>query len=154
MISPSWAGSGPVVSLAAAILALVSGCTLAVSSESSSESSYDTSRSSSDSSSAPSARSSPGSRERAYREDVRAYTEAYATSGGPLDAFQRRLADIARRHDITNWEGSAATYVAIGEGLGRAAVSLPEFEMWQQSLAGTDAEHRAAMRRGYDAQPR
>src|SRR5215470_7402070 len=94
MMMPRGGSPAGLAALGLAVL-LSSGCSFSASSQSSSESSYDSSRSSSDSSRS----SPPENRERAYRDDVRDYTEAYATSGGPFDAFQRRLADIARAHD-------------------------------------------------------
>lgn len=152
--SPTWTRTAAGIALAGLMMTLVTGCSFSASSESSSESSSDSSRSSSDSSASSSGSSSPESKEKAYRDDVRDYAEAYVKSGGQFDAFQRRLGEIARKHDITNWEDNQATYVGIGEGLGRARVNRAQFEVWQQNLAGADPTRRASMQRGYDSQQR
>ncbi|HVQ76222.1 MAG TPA: hypothetical protein VMT79_11885, partial [Candidatus Binatia bacterium] len=112
--SPTRTRAAAGIALAGLMMTLVTGCSsFSASSESSSESSSDSSRSSFDSSASSSGSSSPESKEKAYRDDARDYAEAYVKSGGQFDAFQRRLGEIARKHDITNWEDNQATYVGI-----------------------------------------
>lgn len=82
-------------------LALAAGCSFSASSESSSDSVR--------SAAASNTSSSPDSREQAYRDDVRDYTESYLKSGGQFDAYQRHLGAIARKDAITNWEESEVT---------------------------------------------
>jgi len=48
--------------------------------------------------------SSPGAAQRAYEDDVTDYTRAYAKSGGPFDAYQKKLGDLAKDRGVTNWE--------------------------------------------------
>jgi len=119
------------------------GCSISASSDSSSDSSQ--------SSSASSASSSPESKEKAYRDDVRDYTAAWAKSGGRLDEFQKKLGDLAKARGITNWEDNMATYDGIGQGLGKAKVSQVELDTYVQNLSGGNADKAAAIRKGYAA---
>ena len=100
------------------VLLVPLGCSFSASSKSLSDSSASSSKSSSDSSASSSASSSPG--DSAYYDDVRSTTETYAKSGGPFDAYQKKLGDLAKDRGVTNWEENLGTYAAIGEGLGQA----------------------------------
>jgi hypothetical protein len=128
----------------AAMVILTQACSFSASSKSSSESSSDSSASSSRS-------SSPESAETQYKSDVREYTAAYTKAGGQFDAFRRGIGDIAKKHNITNWEDNPATYEGIGEGLGEAGATDLQLKAYMDSLAGQDAAKRAAMQKGYDA---
>ena len=128
----------------AAMVILTQACSFSASSKSSSESSSDSSASSSRS-------SSPESAETQYKSDVREYTAAYTKAGGQFDAFRRGIGDIAKKHNITNWEDNPATYEGIGQGLGEAGATDLQLKAYMDSLAGQDAAKRAAMHKGYDA---
>src|SRR5262245_7923017 len=135
------------------------GCSLSDSSKSSSDSaksSSDSSKSSSDSSASSSASSSPG--DTAYFDDVRTTTEAYAKSGGPFDAYQKKLGDLARDRGVTNWEENLGTYVAIGEGLGSAKASSGLVETFKDRLAPPGSvnspDKRSAIQKGYESRKR
>src|SRR5262245_44726519 len=132
------------VLLLAMVVALSAGCSLSDSSGSSSDSSAASSDSSSRS-------SSPDNKESAYRDDVRDYTEAYVKSGGQFDAFQKRIGELARRYDITNWEDSPATWEGIGAGLKRARASQAQVDAFKQTLAGGDARKMEVLQKAYDA---
>lgn len=125
-----------------AVLLAPLGCSFSASSKSSSDSSASSSRS-----------SSPG--DSAYLDDVRSTTEAYAKSGGPFDAYQKKLGDLAKQHGITNWEENLAAYVAIGEGLGEAKASPGLVESFKERLAppGTSsgADKRTAIQKGFES---
>jgi hypothetical protein len=125
-----------------------SGCSFSASSAASS----DSSAGSSESSSRSSRSSSPESKETAYRDDVRDYTQAYAKSGGQFDAFQKRIGELAMRHDVTNWEDSLVTYEGVGEGLGRAQVSQVQVDAYKQNLGHGDAQKMNAIQEAYNAQ--
>lgn len=137
--------------VAAAVLSLIlvlpQGCSFSASSKGSSNSS----ESSSDSSASSSRSSSPESAETQYKSDVREYTAAYMKTGGQFDAFRRGIGDIARKHNITNWEESTVTYEGIGEGLGEAGASQVQLKAYMDGLAGQDEAKRTAMQKGYDA---
>jgi hypothetical protein len=142
----------PVLRAVAAVLlsltvVLPQGCSFSASSKSSSQSS----ESSSDSSASSSRSSSPESAETQYKNDVREYTAAYMKTGGQFDAFRRGIGDIAKKHNITNWEDNTVTYEGIGEGLGEARATPLQLKAYMDGLAGQDAAKRAAMQKGYDA---
>lgn len=137
------ARSAPRGALAMAALLLLTasfGCSMSTSSSGSFESS-----------SASSASSSPESKEATYRNDVRDLTAAYAGVGGSLEAFQRQLGDLARKHGISNWEESPVTYDGIGRGLGKARVGPTELDRYTRDLAGPDAAKAKAIQDGYTA---
>lgn len=128
-------------------LLLPVGCSFSASSKSSSESSA----SSSESSSSISASSSPSVREDQYRNDVRDYTASYVKSGGRMEDFKKRLGELAKERDITNWEENMATYEGIGRGLGRAKASPVELQAYTTNLAGSDPRKAEAIKKGYEA---
>ena len=125
----------------------LAGCSISVSSWSLSKSVRSSSHSSDSSSS-----SSPGAAERAYREDVRDYTHAWAKSGGSdFRAFQADLAKLAADHGVSNWQENLGTYTAIGEGLGDAKVSEAALLAYKQTLSGRDQQKADAIQQGYDS---
>ena len=130
-----------------AALLLPLGCSFSASSKSSSDSSD-----SSASSSGSSASSSPDSRETQYRNDVRDYTASYVKSGGRMEDFKRRLGELARERDVTNWEENTATYEGIGRGLGKAQASPVEVQTYATNLAGSDPKKAEAIQKGYEAE--
>ena len=131
-----------------ASLLLPLGCSFSASSKSSS----DSSASSSESSSSISASSSPSVREDQYRKDVRDYTASYVKSGGRIEDFKKRLGELAKERDITNWEENPATYEGVGRGLGKAKASQPEVQAYTINLAGSDAKKAESIRKGYEAE--
>lgn len=131
-----------VVLLGAPLLA--QGCSLSASSASSSNSSASSSESSSS--------SSPGNKEQKYMEDVRDYTASFVKSGGRSVDFKARVGEIAKQHEITNWEENLVTYEGIGRGLGKAKVSQIELDTYTANLAGGDPKKAEAIKRGYDAE--
>ena len=95
--------------------------------------------------------SSGGGAKQSYRDDVRDYTAAYVGSRADLAGFERGLADVARRHGVTNWEEDDTTYVGVGAGLAKAKVSVVVVEVYKQNLSQGDPAKAAAIQRGYDA---
>lgn len=134
----------PLRGLALLALAAAAGCSISQSSISISESIG----TSSESFSASSASSSRTDTDR-YREDVAQYTQAYVQSGGQYDAFQRTLAELARKRGISDWEDSKATWVGVGQGLARARVSEMALDTWKTNLAGDDEAKRRAIESGF-----
>jgi len=133
--SYSWRPVGWLLVLAVLLIPL--SCSFSASSKSSSESS--------------SGSSSPG--DTAYYDDVRSTTEAYAKSGGPFDAYQKQLGDLAKQRGVTNWEENLGTYAAIGEGLGQAKASQGLVDTFKARLApagsANSADKQAAIQKGY-----
>jgi hypothetical protein len=111
------------------------------------------SKSPSDSSASSSGSSSPG--DTAYFDDVRSATEAYAKSGGPFDAYQKQLGDLAKQRGVTNWEENLGAYAAIGEGLGLAKASQGLVDTFKERLAPpsslNSADKQTAIQKGYDS---
>ena len=125
-----------------AVLLIPLGCSISASS-----------KSSSDSSTSSSGSSSPG--DTAYYDDVRSATEAYAKSGGPFEAYQKQLGDLAKQRGVTNWEDNLGTYAAIGEGLGQAKASQGLVDTFKSRLAppgsANSADKQTAIQKGYDS---
>ena len=85
----------------------------------------------------------------AYRDDVRDFTAAYAGAHRDLLAFEQALGEVARRHGITDWEADDATYVAVGAGLKRAAVSGPELASYEAAIGRAEPSKVGLIRSGY-----
>jgi len=94
-----------------------------------------------------SASSSP---EDAYKDEVRDFTAAHVQSGGSGDALMREVGKIAQRHGITNWEGSPATFEAIGAGLAKAGKNQAEVNAFRNNLTQS-SEQAGWLQKGYDA---
>ena len=138
--------------LAAAVLSAASyGCSFSYSSKSISDSVSASGQSFSDSSasSSPSSDSS-AARDARYQEDVRDFAAAYVRGGGDLAGFQRGLGEVARRHGVSDWEGLAATYAGVGEGLRQGQASEQQVEAIGAGLAAGNAAKQREIRRGYD----
>jgi hypothetical protein len=144
--------------LAGVLAAATNGCSISASSVSLSDSSGSLSKSSgtstrssgkSSDSSSPAEAEDPG-----YQADVSDYTASYVTSGGDLDAFEREIGALARKHGIADWAGSRSTYVAIGDGLASAHVDARTLEDYKATLGGADPYLEAAIQEGYDARRR
>jgi hypothetical protein len=138
----SWHGRVLLVATAAALVFSMSGCSISTSISDSVSSPF---KWSSDSS-----RSSSKDNEAAYQGDVRDYTEAYVRSSSDIEAFRKGLASLATKHGITNWEADQATYLGIGEGLGKAQVTDVQLEVYKTNLSGGDAVKASAIQNGYE----
>ena len=134
--------------LIAALALLPLGCSFYYSSESSVKTLTSPSRSSASSSGDE---DDDDAEKKAYREDVRDFTVAFATESADLGGFEDGLAAVARRHGITDWEADAATYTAVGAGLQRAQVPAVDRARYE-SLVGRDEPTKIDLiRRGYDS---
>lgn len=144
----------PFLVLALASSVGLAACSISASSGSLSESSGSSAKSSgssSDSSGHSSDSSSGGDHGDQYAGAVREYAASYARTGGPVDAFQRGLGDVARRYGVTDWEARGDTYAAIGQGLAQAKVQGAYLETLITTIAGDDLEKQADIRKGYSA---
>lgn len=131
-----------VSSIAVALLALAGplACSFSNSSASSADSSGSSARSSGSSSGKESAR---------FQQDVEQYTTLYVEERGRDEsAFLAGIGDLAREQGISDWEAEAATWEAIGRGLGRAPLSEAERGAYAQAWADGDAGRMRALGRG------
>lgn len=136
--------ASPRIQLLVALLAIVPlGCSFSYSLESSAKALASPFTSSSG--------SSGGASKQSYRDDVRDYTTTYFSSSSDVDAFERGLGDVARRHGVTNWEEDDATYVGIGAGLAKARVTAGSFEALKRDLAHGDPAKANGLQKGYDS---
>jgi hypothetical protein len=126
-------------------LVCISGCSISASSNGISDSISSPFKWSSDSS-----KSSSDDKKEAYLGDVRDYTVAYLRSSNDIEAFRKGLASLAAKHGITNWEADLASYSGIGEGLGKAQVSVTQAEVFKNNLSGGDTVKAAAIQKGYE----
>jgi hypothetical protein len=134
------AAAGVVISLVS-----ISGCSISASSNAISDSISSPFKWSSDSST-----SSSDDNKEAYLGDVRDYTVAYLRSSSDIEAFRKGLASLAAKHGITNWEADPASYSGIGEGLGKAHVSVTQAQAIKNNLSGGDVVKAAAIQKGYE----
>ncbi len=123
------------------------GCFKSSTSEASSESSSRSSASSSGSSSA-------SSREGPYVNDVRDYTAEWVLSSSNTEAYRTRLASIAEKNGVSNWEQDDATYEGIGRGLKRSGISGERYVELKSMLGGTNPEAGQWIQKGYDKEKR
>lgn len=93
--------------------------------------------------------SSPSSE--AYQNDVADYTYAYVISGGQFDTFMKGLGGVAERHGVTNWEADDATYIGIGQGLGRARFTQTQVDAFARNVTNGDARKTKLVQQGYDS---
>jgi len=74
----------------------------------------------------------------AYRDDVRALSTAYVETSRDDDAFVRALGEVAAVHGIVDWEAAPETFLAIGDGLRDAGLSLDQARTLSHRLFGED----------------
>jgi hypothetical protein len=82
-------------------------------------------------------------------DDVRDFTAEWVLSGGDTEGFRQRLAPIAEKNGITNWESDDITFKGIGMGLKKAAVKGERYQQLRQLLAGGNAEAAQWIDAGY-----
>ena len=128
------------VAIALVGLLLAAGCSLSDSSKSSSRIISSPFESSS--------ASSPGDDD--YQDDVRDFTAAYYKSNGRADDLRTRIAEIAGKHGVSDWEASESTFRGIGEGLGKAGARQVEVDAFKSNLA-TDKEEADWIQKGYES---
>jgi len=110
------------------------------SSDSLSESSKSSSRSS---------KSSSEEKKESYIRDIKQYTVAYTRSNNDIKDFPKGVSIISEKHGITDWEAYSATYLGIGEGFAKAAVTQQQLDIYISSLAVGDQQKVAAIKQGF-----
>jgi hypothetical protein len=110
------------------------------SSDSSSESSKSSSKSS---------KSSSDDKKESYIRDIKQYTVAYTRSNSDIKGFSKGLTTISHKHGVTDWEAYNATYLGIGEGFAKAAVTQQQLDVYSSYLAAGDQLKVAAIQQGF-----
>jgi hypothetical protein len=126
-----------------ALLFALSGCMLSSISESSG------SISDSSTSSSKSSRSSSDEEKEAYRRDVKQYTAVYFRANKELNGFTEGLTAISEKYGVTDWEADSATFLGIGEGFAKAALTQSQVERNAALLAQGDQVKIAAILDGF-----
>jgi hypothetical protein len=119
------------------------GCIMSSISESS-DSSSESSKSSSKSS-----KSSSDDKKESYIRDIKQYTVAYTRSNSDIKDFAKGLTTISHKHGVTDWESYNATYLGIGEGFAKAAVTQQQLGIYSDYLAAGDQLKFAAIQQGF-----
>ncbi len=92
--------------------------------------------------------SGSSSPESAYRDDVRDFTAAHVKAGGDAQTLRSEIGKLAKKHGITDWENSEATYYGVGEGLGKAGYSAVEVDAFSKVFTD-NPEKVELMKKGY-----
>ena len=87
----------------------------------------------------------------AYQNDVADYTYAHVISSGQVDTFMKGLGSVAERHGVTNWEADDATYIGIGQGLGKAKFTQTQVDVFAKNVTNGDAKKTKLVQQGYDS---
>ena len=98
---------------------------------------------------ASSSASSPSAE--AYQNDVADYTYAYVISGGQFGTFMKGLGTVAERHGVSDWEADDATYIGIGQGLGKAKFTQTQVDVFAKNVTSGDAKRTKLVQQGYEA---
>lgn len=88
-----------------------------------------------------------------YSQEVSDYTMAYVKSSvanADYNSFAKGISDIASKAGISNWEQESSTYVAIGQGLKRAATTGVAYDTYKSNFAHNDAAKMKSIQEGYD----
>ena len=100
-------------------------------------------------SSSKSSRSSSEEKKESYIRDIKQYTVAYTRSNGDITGFSKGLSNISEKHGVTDWEAYSATFLGIGEGFAKAAVTQQQLDVYMSTLAAGDQMKVAAIRQGF-----
>jgi len=119
------------------------GCIMSSISESS-DSSSDSSKQSSKSS-----KSSSSESKESYLRDVKQYTASFTRSNGDIRNLPKGLTKISEKHGVTDWEAYSVTYLGIGEGFAKAAVTKEQVDVFSSILAHGDQLKVAAIQQGF-----
>lgn len=100
-------------------------------------------------SSSKSSTSSSGDSKESYLRDIKQYAAVYAGSNRDMKGFTRGLSSISAKHGVNDWEAYNATYIGIGEGFAKAAVSQQQADIYSSLLAQGDQLKIAAIQQGF-----
>ena len=100
-------------------------------------------------SSSKSSQSSSDESKESYLRDVKQYTAVYTRSNRDLKGLPQGLSMISAKHGVTDWEAYQATYLGIGEGFAKAAVTQQQVDIYSALLTHGDQQKVAAIQQGF-----
>ena len=84
-----------------------------------------------------------------YERDLADTTVSIVTSGGRPDDVSKAIYPVAFDYGITDYSSDPGTYRAIGKGLGKARLSVDDFERYRDHLARGSDVRRQLLLEGY-----
>ena len=133
------------VAAASALYLSLTGCMLSSISESSS------SISDSSNSTSKSSRSSSAESRESYIRDIGQYTAVYTRANPDMNGLTKGLATISEKHGVTNWEAYTATFMGIGAGFAKAALTQQQVDSNAAFLAQGDQVKMSMIQQGFRA---
>lgn len=100
-------------------------------------------------SSSKSSNSSSDESKESYLRDIKQYTAVYSRSNSDISGLAKGISAISEKHGVTNWEAYNATYLGIGEGFAKAAVTQEQANAYIVYLAQGDKVKVAAIQQGF-----
>lgn len=132
-----------IVAAACALSLSLTGCVMSSISESSG------SISDSSTSSSKSSKSSSDEKKESYLRDIKQYTAVYIRANGDMNGLTKGLAAISEKHGVTDWEAYSATFLGIGEGFAKAALTQEQTDQNAALLAQGDQVKVAMIQQGF-----
>ncbi len=86
-----------------------------------------------------------------YIRDISDLTRMYFATQRNNGSFVGDLSEVALKHNITNWEASAATYIGIGKGLKRADLSKADLEVIKKEISTRSPLASKLIQDGFDS---
>jgi len=99
--------------------------------------------------SSKSSKSSSGESKESYLRDIKQYTAAYTRAHNDIKELPKGLTAISEKHGVTDWEAYSATYLGIGEGFAKAAVTKQQVDIYSSILANGDQLKVSAILQGF-----
>lgn len=131
------------VAAAYALSLSLTGCVMSSISESSG------SISDSSTSSSKSSKSSSDESRESYLRDIKQYTAVYIRANSDMKGLTKGLATISEKHGVTDWEAYSATFLGIGEGFAKAALTQQQVDQNAAVLAQGDQVKVAMIQQGF-----
>jgi len=100
-------------------------------------------------SSSKSSKSSSDESKESYLRDIKQYTAVYIRSNSDMNGLIKGLASISEKHGVTDWEAYDATFLGIGEGFAKAALTQQQVDQNAAFLAEGDQLKIAIIQQGF-----
>jgi len=98
-----------------------------------------------------SSRSSSAESKESYLRDIKQYTAVYISVNSDMNGLAKGLATISEKHGVTDWEADSSTYLGIGEGFAKAALSQQLADINAALLAHGDLHKIVMIQQGFRA---